>query len=84
MLLAHACRWVDLLYNIPFLSSLFSCPQRRERRDFIGEVFMAVGLSSAAAAAAAAALDSTPKLAGFVFLLVATTAALLFPFRWYL
>ena len=83
MLLAHACRWVDLLYNIPFLSSLFSCPQRRERRDFIGEVFMAVGLSSAAAAAAAA-LDSTPKLAGFVFLLVATTAALLFPFRWYL
>ena len=42
---------------------------------------MVVSLSNAAAAAA---FDSTAKLAGFVFLLVSTAAALLFPVRKYL
>ena len=54
--------------------------KRRANLDFIGEVLVAFGLSSAAAALN---FDSMPALR-IMFLLVEVFATLLFPARWYM
>ena len=54
--------------------------KRRANLDFIGEVLVAFGLSSAAAALN---FDSMPALR-IMFLLVAVFATLLFPALWYM